>query len=213
MINNVCSVRLLAGGPENWWTGLTGRAEVLNFGNRRGPWGRASGADKHGWWGDWFGEPPPRADRGGVRYLVLDAIAERPRHGYEVISAIEERSRGGYRPSPGVIYPTLQMLDELGHARAREIETRRVYEITDEGRTDLEAHRDEVNDFYDRSQDDSWADHMENFGEVMHRVGHLFKAFRRAARRGHLSSSTVTRVREIVDEAIHKLEELLANEP
>jgi DNA phosphorothioation-dependent restriction protein DptG len=140
---------------------------------------------------------------------VLDAISDRPRHGYEVISAIEERSKGGYRPSPGVIYPTLQMLDELQHARAIEYEGRRVYEITDTGRTDLDAHREEVDDFYDRLNEDSWENHMETFGEVMRRLGHLFKTFKRAARRGRLSTSTMTKVREIVDEAIHKLEQLL----
>lgn len=184
-------------------------------GPRRGPWGRGgfgSGQDRPGWWGEWFGDPPPRAERGGVRYLVLDAITDRPRHGYEVISAIEERSKGGYRPSPGVIYPTLQMLDELQHARATEQEGRRVYEITDAGRADLEAHRDEVEDFYDRLHEDSWESYMENFGEVMRRLGHLLKAYRRAGRRGRISASTLAKVREIVDEAIHKLEQLLAKD-
>lgn len=175
----------------------------------RGSWGRPLGSDKPGWWGDWFGEPPPRAERGGVRYLVLDAISDRARHGYEVISAIEERSKGGYRPSPGVIYPTLQMLDELGHAKAVELEGRRVYQITDAGRAELKEHRDEVNDFYDRLMQDSWESHMENFGEVMRRLGHLFRTFKRAARRGHLSTGTMSKIREIVDEAIHKLEQVL----
>jgi DNA-binding PadR family transcriptional regulator len=188
--------------------------DYRHCGPRRGPWGRAgwghaSCGEKPGWWGDWFGDPPPRAERGGVRYLVLDAIAERPRHGYEVISAIEERSKGGYRPSPGVIYPTLQMLDELQHARAVEVDGRRVYEITDAGRADLEAHRDEVADFYDRLLEGSWESHMENFGEVMRRMGHLLRAFRRAGRRGRLSASTLSKVREIVDAAISKLEDLL----
>jgi DNA-binding PadR family transcriptional regulator len=196
----------------------SGFGECFQFGARRAPWGKATwgrppNSDKPGWWGDWFGDPPPRAERGGVRYLVLDAISCRPRHGYEVISAIEERSKGGYRPSPGVIYPTLQMLDELQHARAVEIEGRRVYEITDAGRAELEVHRAEVDDFYDRLLEDSWESHMENFGEVMRRLGHLFRAFRRAARRGHLSATTLSRIREIIDEAIHKLEQLLEREP
>jgi DNA-binding PadR family transcriptional regulator len=138
----------------------------------------------------------------------LDAIAERPRHGYEVISAIEERSKGGYRPSPGVIYPTLQMLDELGHARSKEEEGRRVYEITDAGRTDLEAHREEVQDFYDRLHEDSWESHIESLGEVMRHVGRLIKTFKRASRRGRLSAATLTKTREIIDEAVRKLEQL-----
>src|SRR5437870_3432896 len=107
-------------------------------GHRGGPWGRGPfGRGAPDWLGDFFG-PPPRAERGGVRYLVLDAIGERPRHGYEVIQAIEERSGGQYRPSPGVVYPTLQLLEELGHAQVTEREARKVYTITEEGRRDLD---------------------------------------------------------------------------
>lgn len=179
--------------------------------SRRGPWGRGgwggAGPDRN-WRNDWFGEPPARAERGGVRYLVLDAIADRPRHGYEVISAIEERSKGSYRPSPGVIYPTLQMLDELGHARSNEQEGRRVYEITDTGRADLESHRAEVDDFYDRLREDSWESHIESVGEVMRHLGRLIKTFKRASRHGRLSSARLTKTREIIDEAVHKLERL-----
>src|SRR5690348_4681657 len=64
-----------------------------------------------------FEERPPRADRGLVRYLVLDAISTQPRIGYEIMAAIESMSNGAYRPSPGVIYPTLQLLEELEHVR------------------------------------------------------------------------------------------------
>src|SRR5258707_4546330 len=108
------------------------------FGYRHpGGGARGWGSRRHGmggppaWFGDWFGGPPPRAERGEVRYLVLDALAQRPRHGYEVIQAIEERSGGAYRPSPGVIYPTLQMLEELGHAELSTQEGRQVYSITE----------------------------------------------------------------------------------
>jgi DNA-binding PadR family transcriptional regulator len=164
--------------------------------------------DENGRRGDWFGGPPPRAERGGVRYLLLDAILERPRHGYEIISVIEERSHGAYRPSPGVVYPTMQMLEELAHARAIEIEGRKVYEITEAGQRDLEAHRAEVNDFYARLYDESWETQLESFGEVARLMGQLMKTVRRAARRGRLSSRTLARVREVVLEAIQKLEQI-----
>lgn len=184
----------------------------VGFATRRGSCGRGSSYDRSGVWSDWFGSPPPRAERGGVRYLVLDAVAAQPRHGYEIISVIEEKSRGGYRPSPGVIYPTLQMLDELQHIRSVEIDGRKVYEITDAGRIELEAHRDEVDEFYARLLDDSWDSQVENFGEIARRFGSLFKAFRRAARRGQVSPTTMGRVGEIVDEAIQKLEKLFEEE-
>src|SRR6187399_1319871 len=69
------------------------------------------------WWAGAMDEPTPRAERGEIRFLVLDAIREQSRHGYEVIQHIEQRAKGSYRPSPGVIYPTLQMLEELGLAQ------------------------------------------------------------------------------------------------
>ncbi|HEX3777707.1 MAG TPA: PadR family transcriptional regulator [Polyangiaceae bacterium] len=177
----------------------------------RSPFGGHAGA-RNSSWGDWFGSPPPRAERGGVRYLVLDALAERPRHGYEVIQVIEERSGGSYRPSPGVIYPTLQMLEELGHARVVEQDNRKVYEITDQGRADLEAHRDEVSDFYERFAEESWESYVEDFGDIMKRLGRLFKTFRRAGRRGSMAPKTMKRIGEIIDNAVGEIEAALDEE-
>ena len=163
-------------------------------------------------WGDWFGSPPPRAERGGVRYLVLDALAERARHGYEVIQVIEERSGGSYRPSPGVIYPTLQMLEELGHARVVEQESRKVYEITDTGRADLAAHREEVADFYERSEGESWESYVENFGDVMKRVGRLLKMLKKAGTRGKLTPKTLKRVGDVIEAAVRDIEAMFDEE-
>jgi DNA-binding PadR family transcriptional regulator len=178
---------------------------------RRGHWGAAYGA-RFGGWGEWFGGPPPRAERGGVRYLVLNAIVDQPRHGYEIISVIEQKSRGAYRPSPGVVYPTLQMLEELEHTEAIEVEGRKVYAITAAGRKDLEEHRDEVIEFYDRLHQDSWDAQIEDFGELAKLFGQLIKTARRAARRGRLSTSTVNKIREIVGDAIKRVEQVLAGD-
>ncbi|HKQ67967.1 MAG TPA: PadR family transcriptional regulator, partial [Polyangiaceae bacterium] len=155
---------------------------------------------------------PPRADRGGVRYLVLDAIAERARHGYEVIQTIEERSGQTYRPSPGVIYPTLTMLEELGHARVAEIDGRKVYEITDRGRADLAENREYVDEFYERFADNSWDRYAEDFGDVMRRVAFLMKTFRHAARRGRLSPAMLARIVKVLDRAAAEITELLGDD-
>jgi DNA-binding PadR family transcriptional regulator len=171
----------------------------------RGPWGRRPPPD---WFGDFFG-PPPRAERGGVRYLVLDAISDRPRHGYEVIQSIEERSGGSYRPSPGVVYPTLTLLEELGHARVSEQDGRKTYAITQEGQKDLEAHRDEVKDFYERTDDEGVERQFEAMGDLMRRAALLFKTFRRAAKRGRLSSKTQGEIRAVLDDAVQRIEKIL----
>lgn len=171
---------------------------------RHGGGGRGEGGRG---WSDLFGDRPPRAERGGVRYLVLDAIADTPRHGYEIMAVIEERSSGRYRPSPGVVYPTLQLLEELGHVRVSEREDKKIYAITAAGTRDLEDHRDEVASFYEQSED-VWEDHAEVLHDVMDRVRRLMRAFRRAARRGRLTPTRIARVRTILDDAVAKLEAL-----
>jgi len=147
--------------------------------------GKRWGQQRYAWFGA-IGEPAPRAERGEIRFLVLDAIKERPRHGYEVIQHIEQRANGSYRPSPGVIYPTLQMLEELGQARVTDQGGRKAYEITDAGRAELAQNVRAVDDFYGRC-DEPWESYAEDFAEVMRRVAGLVKAFRHGARRGRMT--------------------------
>src|SRR5690242_21258228 len=81
-------------------------------------------------------------DYGELRLLLLAMIAERPRHGYELIKVIEERFSGSYTPSPGVIYPTLSWLDDMGYAAIEaEKAGRKCYRITAEGEAFLIANR------------------------------------------------------------------------
>lgn len=78
---------------------------------------------------------------GDLRLVLLSLIAEQPRYGYDLIRLIADATGGMYRPSPGVVYPTLTMLEDLGHIRgALDSEQRRLHEITSAGRSFLEAH-------------------------------------------------------------------------
>ncbi|GAB5097546.1 PadR family transcriptional regulator [Caballeronia sp. HLA56] len=81
-------------------------------------------------------------DYGELRLLLLAMISERPRHGYELIKAIEERMEGRYTPSPGVMYPTLAWLDDMGYAAPlAKVSSRKCYRITAEGQAFLVANR------------------------------------------------------------------------
>ena len=91
-----------------------------------------------------------RARRGEARYIVLDALRDGPRHGYEIIKALEERSSGRYSPSPGTVYPTLQYLEELLLVQAELQGERRVYRITEAGEAELTAHAEEIAAFWGR---------------------------------------------------------------
>ena len=75
-----------------------------------------------------------RMGRGDVRTAVLALLAERPMHGYQIIQQIEERSGGSWKPSPGSVYPTLQLLADEGLIRAEESNGRKTYSLTEEGR-------------------------------------------------------------------------------
>jgi DNA-binding PadR family transcriptional regulator len=90
-------------------------------------------------------------EQGDLRYVVLRLLEEKPRHGYEIIKALEERFGGSYAPSPGVVYPTLQLLEDLGYARiVPGVEGKKTYEITDEGRAYLAENRETVDSIFDR---------------------------------------------------------------
>jgi DNA-binding PadR family transcriptional regulator len=87
---------------------------------------------------EWGGRPQRRR-RGDIRTAILTVLAENPGHGYEVIRTLEERSGGMWRPSAGSVYPTLQQLEDEGLVRSQTVDGRRVYEVTDEGRTEAAA--------------------------------------------------------------------------
>ena len=76
-------------------------------------------------------------EKGDLKYVVLDLLKDKPSHGYEIIRAMEERFMGFYTPSAGSIYPTLQLLEDLGYVKALEQDGKKVYSITEEGKSFL----------------------------------------------------------------------------
>jgi len=178
-------------------------------GNRRGRHG-FEGPRRHAFWQEFMGERGQRADRGIVRYLVLDAIAQQPRHGYEIMQTIAEKSGGAYKPSPGVVYPTLQMLEEMGLIRGVESDGRKVFEISEEGRRELEANRLDVEEFYERTAGPAeWEQQAEIFADLAGDMAKLFRLYRHAARRGRLTTATKKAIRNELDTAIERIEAIL----
>lgn len=85
-----------------------------------------------------------RMRRGDIRTAVLAVLAEEPGHGYDVIQRLEEKTAGAWRPSPGSVYPMLQLLEDEGLVRSIERDSKRVYEITDLGRNEATRRVDEA---------------------------------------------------------------------
>jgi DNA-binding PadR family transcriptional regulator len=125
---------------------------------------RCGDDDRRGRWSGWenmndfFGGRGPRRPRGGrmfeqgdLKLVILRLLEEKPRHGYEIIKELETRSGGAYSPSPGTVYPTLTMLEDMGFARAVPEEGgKKAFEITDEGRKHLAENSPQVNDVFER---------------------------------------------------------------
>lgn len=109
------------------------------------------GGHEHGHHGGRHGGRPGgggRIRRGEAKYVILDALKDNSRHGYEIIKALEERSGGRYAPSPGMVYPTLQFLEEAGMVCSEASGDRKVFSLTEAGRADLITHREEVEAFW-----------------------------------------------------------------
>ncbi len=118
--------------------------------HRRGRGGPFGWGGDHGMGGGGMIRAGRMLAQGDLRLLALALIAEQPRHGYEIIKLLEEKTAGWYSPSPGIVYPTMTYLEEAGYVTAEAQGSRRLYTITDEGRTYLNEHRDFVDAVLDR---------------------------------------------------------------
>jgi DNA-binding PadR family transcriptional regulator len=102
-----------------------------------------------------------------LQLLILGLLAEKPRHGYEIIKALDERSKGFYIPSPGMVYPALTYLEEIGHATVEVEGARKLYHITDAGKEHLDKNR---------STADALFAQFSRVGERMERVRSVMRA-------------------------------------
>src|ERR1051326_2652252 len=88
--------------------------------------------------------------QGDLQLIALALIAEQPRHGYEIIKVLEEKTSDWYSPSPGIVYPTLTYLEEVGYVTSQSEGAKKLYTITEEGRAHLKANRDLADALLDR---------------------------------------------------------------
>ena len=147
-------------------------------------------------------------EHGDLRFVVLALLAEQPRHGYELIKELEDRTGGAYRPSPGVIYPTLSLLEDEGFIRPVTGEAgRKLYEATDEGREALAANQAGVDAVFGRM-----AEAAEGSDSTRPRVGRAMKNLGMALMgrlgRRPISPDEIDRVIAIIDEAAAAIEKV-----
>jgi DNA-binding PadR family transcriptional regulator len=145
---------------------------------------------------------------GDLRLVILRLIAEKPRHGYEIIKEIEERVAGAYSPSPGVIYPTLTLLEELGYVAVSPGESgRKLHEITEAGRAFLAANGPAVEALFARMDEASAARGGGPAPQILRAMENLKLALRLRLGRGPLSEGQITEVTAALDAAAVTVEQ------
>lgn len=145
-----------------------------------------------------------RMARGDVRAAVLSLLAEEPMHGYQIIHEIEERSGGAWKPSPGSVYPTLQMLADEGLISATEAAGKKTYSLTDAGRAEVDAAEAKPAPWQSFAAQDTRTSDLPKSGMK------LAQAAAQVGRGG--SPEQVRRAVEVLDEARRKLYSILAED-
>ncbi len=148
-------------------------------------------------------------DGGELRLVLLKLIADEPRHGYELIRAIEELTGGEYAPSPGVVYPTLTLLDEMGFIEEQASdEKRKRYAATDEGRAHLEENREQAEALIERLAHVGERRQRADGAPIRRAMGNLRVALEQRLTRGDFSQDTLHDVAALIDEVAQKIERL-----
>jgi DNA-binding PadR family transcriptional regulator len=177
-----------------------------------------------GWQGNWgpfhfeFGDEGPgwghrgrgrrrMFESGELRLVLLKLIAEEPRHGYDLIRAIEELTGGRYAPSPGVVYPTLTMLQDMGLIEEAPVEgARKPFQITQEGRDYLGERAEEADELIERLKKLSPSQYPEGGSPIWRAMRNLGIAIRNRVAQGEISQDTIHEVAALIDELAQKIE-------
>ncbi len=158
------------------------------------------------------GGSPRRSARalgpGGLRLVLLRLIAEKPRHGYELIKAIEEQVNGSYSPSPGVVYPTLTLLEDMGWVRVSATDgPRKLHTITEAGRESLARQRDEADAHWARLQAKAQA-HAERPPQIQRAIENFKLAVHLRLARGSLTDEQAHAFAAVLDAAAQGIDKI-----
>ncbi|MDB5692242.1 MAG: transcriptional regulator PadR-like family protein [Alphaproteobacteria bacterium] len=181
-----------------------------------GPRGRHGSG--RGDWGDWGGNwgrhgRGGRArrmfDSGELRLVLLKLLADQPRHGYDLIRAIEEMTGGAYAPSPGVVYPTLTMLQDMGHIEEQAAEgSRKAFAATAEGEAWLAERKDEADALIARLTGLGEEKKKTGGAPIGRAVGNLLSALWHRVTREDTDEDRLHEIAAILDEAAQRIERL-----
>src|SRR6476620_10947390 len=159
----------------------------------------------------WGGRRGRRSRRmfesGELRLVLLKLIADEPRHGYDLIRAIEELTGGEYAPSPGVVYPTLTLLQDMGQIEEAPGEgARKPFQVTDEGRSQLEEKSEEIEGLLERLRDLTPNEGPSGGSPVWRAMRNLGVAIRNRLGHGDVTEQAPHQLAALIDEFAQRVE-------
>lgn len=215
--------RRFGGGKGSAWDMYGPIFGMMASGGRWGSdWGSGFGSDYGSDWDDSDGMGssgrggPGRAKRRGrmfasgeLRLALLALIARTPSHGYELIKGIEEMTGGTYAPSPGAVYPTLQLLADEGRIEEAEAEgAKKPFQATSEGRAELEERKAEVEALMERLGEHGSRAQKARSPDLFRAMANLATVLRNRARKGDLDKASLDEIVDIIDEVAKRIERL-----
>jgi DNA-binding PadR family transcriptional regulator len=145
--------------------------------------------------------------KGDLKYVILGLIKDKPCHGYEIIQRLEERSHGFYTPSPGAVYPLLQLLEEMGYIEGNPYGGKKIYTITDEGRKFLsdnkpfaEGIKQQMKHTWSRSNTAEMREAMVGIGKIGRLIGRNYS---------QIEVEKMRKIRDIVSQAYREIEKVM----
>jgi DNA-binding PadR family transcriptional regulator len=171
--------------------------------NWRGRFGRHWEGFEHG-----FGPGRERFfDSGHLQLVILELIAEKPSYGYEIIKTIEERLSGGYAPSPGVVYPTLTLLEEEGLAMVSSTDgNKKLYAATEQGKEYLKTNAATVKAIFGRMEQARKVFGRGRSPQIVRAMMNLRYALGMRVGRGDLSAEQVNKIADALDAAAREID-------
>ena len=147
-------------------------------------------------------------EKGDLKYVILNLLKDKPSHGYEIIRAMEEHFHGFYTPSAGSVYPTLQMLDDMGYVSSSERDGKKVYTISDEGKKFLKEQKEVIEKIQCQMKDWWGPRDTDEFHDTIHelkKLGHMV-----GQRACNLSPEKWNSIKEIIAKAGREVEDILS---
>lgn len=144
--------------------------------------------------------------KGDFKYVILDLLKDKPSHGYEIIRALEDRFHGLYSPSAGSVYPTLQLLEDMGYVKSAEQDGKKIYTITEAGLKFLKESEETVGRIKGHMHE-WWTDNRDDVRDIFRDLRDLGQDLKEESRR--MSQEKKDAIKDVIDEAVDKIKKII----